>query len=244
MNDENDILKDAITELKNHHVAGPPEEVVGATLEQLAHAGATEPVSPAGHGTVRDRIWPVTRLAAAAAILIFVGFSIGRGARSEPLDLAQLRQDLEPAIAAALEPAIREKLTLEMSRSYEVALAGTYVRLKDELTQQHRDDMNRYAMQTLAASNAVTNRLLADLRDSIKTEQTNDLRSVAAALQRLEHQRIADKELLAVDLASVAYRAYQTENRLRQTEGELVQLLVDTRPPRRTATDPNERSMK
>jgi len=231
-----DILNKAIADLKSQHTAGPPGQLIDETIAQLAQADAAAPV-PAAHGDMIHRIWPVARLAAAAAILVFVGFAIGTTARNEPLDLVQLHD----VLAASLEPAIREKLTAEITQHYELALASTYHRVREELTQQHRDDMNRLAVHTLAASNAVTNRLLADLMDTIKTEQTRDLRSVAAALQRIDRRRIEDKEVFSIDLAALAQ---ETDTRLRQTKGELVQLLVETQPPRKTLNDPNERSLK
>jgi cation transport regulator ChaB len=237
---EKDILNKAIDELKGQRAAGPPKEVVDETMAQLAQAGAASPLL-AGRPGIGNRIWPIARLAAAAAILVFVGFSIGTAARNEPLDLAQLHDVLAPSIAASLEPAIRDKLAEEMTQHYQLALANTYHRVKDELTQQHRDDMNRLAVQTLAASNAVTNRLLADLMDTIKTEQTRDLRSVAAALQRIDRKRIEDKEVFSINLEALAH---QTEAQWRQTKGELVQLLVETQPPGEAVNDPNERNWK
>lgn len=251
MTDSKDILNKAIADLKKEQAAGPPKEIVDETLEKLAKAAAAAPHAdttsriPAIYAGMGRRIWPAAKLAAAAAILIFVGFSIGKTARPEPLDIAHLHDALAPAIEASLEPALRRRLTEEMTQRYELALANTYVRVKEELTQQQRDDMNRLAIQMLTASNAVTNRLLADLRDTIKTEQTKDLRSVAAALQQIDRKRMEDIDVLAVDLAALAY---QTDNRFRQTRGELVQLLFDTQltdvhlPADKTVNDPNERS--
>ena len=63
----------------------------------------------------------------------------------------------------------------DMRQRYQVALAATYVKVKEELTEQYRDDLNRFAVQTLAASNATTNRLLAELVESIDTMQAQDL---------------------------------------------------------------------
>jgi hypothetical protein len=240
---ENDILNEAIADLRDQAAAPPPPDVLDETIARLAEA-ATASI-PTTHADIAHRIWPLARLAVAATILVFVGFSFGRAARDEPIDLAQLEQRLAPSIAASLEPAIREKLAVEITQRYEIALADSYHRVRQELTEQHRDEMNRLAVQTLAASNAVTNRLLADLMDTIKTEKTRDLRSVAAALQRIDQRRVEDREMLST---SLAHLAHETDSRLRQTKGELVQLLVDTQPndlrvvPHETFTDPNERN--
>ncbi len=115
------------------------------------------------------------RLSLAAAALILLGFAIGRLSGPAPLDMDELREALAPAVAAAIEPAIREKLMEDMRQRYQVALAATYVKVKEELTEQYRDDLNRFAVQTLAASNAMTNRLLAELIENIDTAQAQDL---------------------------------------------------------------------
>jgi len=238
---DNDILNKAIADVKAQPAAGPPQALVDQTIARLTEAAEAPLPTPYVYAT--QRIWPLARLAAAAAILLFVGFSFGRAPRREPLDLAQLEEQLAPSIAAALEPALRERLTDEVTRRYELALANGYHRIRQELTEQHRDEMNRLAVQTLAASSAVTNRLLADLMDNIKTEQTRDLRSVAAALRDIDRRRIAEQEILTVDLATLADQVHQTKS-------ELVQLLVHERPPQfklyppQSANDPNERSPK
>jgi len=246
MTDSKDILTKAIAYLKQQRSAGPPPEVVKETLAQLAEAQSRLPARTEGRHPPGE-LWPVAKLAAAAAIVIVLGYGLGRVGRPQPIDVEQLRAALLPALAASIEPAIREKLGQEMGQSYRLALANTYVQLKEELTQQQRDDMNRFAAQTLAASNAVTNRLLAELVDNIKTRQTNDLRSVAAALRRIESNRLEDKEALAYELATLTY---QTEDQLQQTKGELVRLLLEKdtpepQPPReQILSDPNERSSK
>jgi hypothetical protein len=114
-----------------------------------------------------------------------------------------------------------------MKQQYQLALAGTYVRLKEELTAQYRDDLNRVAVQILAASNAVTNELLTDLIQAIDTVQAQDLRRIALALDRIERNRVQDKTQLASGLQTLAYR---TGDELSRTQRRIAQLLVDVRP--------------
>lgn len=244
MTGSKDILTKAIAYLKQQRSAGPPPEVVKETLAQLAEAESRLPARTEGRHPPGE-LWPVAKLACAAGILIILGYGLGRVGRPQPIDVERLRAALLPSLAASIEPAIREKLAQEMGQSYRLALANTYVQLKEELTQQQRDDMNRFAAQTLAASNAVTNRFLAELLDSIKTQQTNDLRSVATALRRIESNRLKDKEALAYELATLAY---QTEDQLQQTRAQLVRLLLEKDAPdpqgprKQVPIDPNERS--
>ncbi len=255
MERDRDLLAEAIVRLKQDGLA---EQVPKAVMEEAARRlseaesrigasrGARAPVFSGGMdrnraGLARRAI----RLALAAAAVLILGYAIGRLTAPAPMDLDQLREALAPSVAAVIEPAIRERVVSEIRQGYRVALAGTYVRLKEELTAQYRDELNRYAVQTLATSNAVTNQLLAELVQAIKTEQDKDLRSIALALHRIEANRLQDKKQLATGLEALAYR---TEEELQRTRTGLVQLLVNTYPhqeaplPPAATHDPNNRS--
>ncbi|MBN2130338.1 MAG: hypothetical protein JW741_12620 [Sedimentisphaerales bacterium] len=87
-----------------------------------------------------------------------------------------------------------------MKQKYQLALAHTYVQIKEELTQQYRDELNRLAVQTLAASNATTNQLLVQLLDVVKAEQDKHLRRIAVALKHtanIRHLGPDDRVLIA-----------------------------------------------
>ena len=167
------------------------------------------------------------RFAAAAAVFVLLGYTAGRLATPKPMDLEQLRDALAPSVEAAIEPAVRARLADEMRRDYQLALAGMYLRVKEELTEQYRTDLNRYALQTLAASNAVTNELLTRLVQSIDTAQTQDLRRITRALYEMEMNRVQDKTQLASGLQTLAYR---TEDELSRTKNAIAQLAADARP--------------
>jgi hypothetical protein len=175
----------------------------------------------------RVRIRNLFRPAAAAAVFVLVGYAVGRLSAPKPMDLDQIRAALTPSVAAALEPALREKLTEEMRSGYQLALAGLYVLVKEELTEQYRNDLNRFAVQTLAASNAVTNELLTQLVQALDTAKAQDLGRIARTLYEMEMNRVQDQTQFASGLQTLAFR---TENELSRTRQELVQLLVDVRP--------------
>ncbi|MBN1505888.1 MAG: hypothetical protein JW955_03535 [Sedimentisphaerales bacterium] len=226
---EKDILAEAIEQLKKQVAANPlPQEVMDEAVRRIAECGMRNAQAGAErlslrrpHSAVRIRFG--LRFAAAAAFLL-VGYVAGRAAAP---DVDQLRETLTPAVAASLEPALRERLAGEMRDHYDVALAGTYLRLREELAQQYRDDLNRFAVQMLAASNATTNALLAELVQTIDTAQAQDLRRIASALSQIEAKRIQDKRQLAAGLQTLAYR---TEDELSQTKRVLVRLLTSETP--------------
>ena len=240
MNKRKDLLAEALAQLKQ---AGrgqePPQEVVHETLRRIADCG---PGSESGVTTLRiadsgthvssirnpqSEIRNFYRLVAAAAVFVVAGYLVGRLSAPKPMDLQELHAALAPSLAAALELALREKLAAEMRQHYQLGLASTYVRVKDELTEQYRSDLNRFAVQTLVASNAVTNDLLTQLLDSLDTAKAQDFRRIALALSEIERNRVQDKTQLASGLQTLAYR---TEDELSRTKQELVRLLVDVRP--------------
>jgi hypothetical protein len=223
---EKDVLAEAIEQLKKQGDATPlAPEVIEETARRIADCGlqiadSSPRAGLAGNlkSQIRSRIG--FKFAAAAAFLL-AGYVAGRAAAP---DLNQLREALTPAVAASLEPALRQKLAEEMRDHYDVALAGTYVRLKEEVAQQYRDDLNRFAVQTLAASNATTNALLADLVQTIDTAQAQDWRRIALALSQIEARQVQDKTQLAAGLQTLAYR---TEDELSRTKTVLARLLTD-----------------
>jgi 1-aminocyclopropane-1-carboxylate deaminase/D-cysteine desulfhydrase-like pyridoxal-dependent ACC family enzyme len=111
-----------------------------------------------------------------------------------------------------------------MKDQYQLALAAGYLRLREEVAQQYREDLNRFAMQTLAASNATTNALLAELVQTIDTTQVQDLRRIALALSQIEAKRVQDRTQLAAGLQTLAYR---TEDELSRTKKVLARFMIE-----------------
>jgi hypothetical protein len=106
-----------------------------------------------------------------------------------------------------------------------LAWAGSYVQLKEELNEQRRRDLDTYAVQTLAASNALTNQLLKELIESLNAAKMEDYNRIARAIYKIETNRLKDKTQLANGLETLAY---QTEDKLARNRQYLSQLLVNT----------------
>lgn len=224
MKENEDILEKAVKAIKNQQIPpGPPQELTDATIAKLTeHSEQSETVSIESRIRIIERLKSakgITKVAAAAVLLIAAGYATGRLSAPRPPDMEQLQ--------AALEPAIRSKLLEEMDRRWQLALASSYVRLQEELSEQYRQDLSRFAVQTLAASNAVTNQLLAEFVQYINAAQTQDLRRIAAALEQIESNRLQDKTQLTNGLESLAYL---TEDELKRTRQAMAQFLVNTQP--------------
>ncbi len=218
--DENSLEK-AVEALKNEHIPpGPPQELVDATVARLAEASVeSDTVTIEGRTGLREKLRSVkslTKVAAAAVLLILAGYATGR--LSAP-DMEQLQ--------ASLEPAIRENLAAEMKGYLQLGLTNSYVQLKDDLTEQYRRDLNQFAAYTLAASGAATNQLLEDLVESINTAQTHDRQWVTAAFEQIELDRLRDSARLSNAFATFAVR---TEDELELTKQGVAQLLSYARP--------------
>jgi DNA primase len=239
MRKHEDKLSEALARLKQEGQSQEvPKEIVDETLRRIADCGSQPRIGVRGDNsgdweTARARIRNppsvirnLFRLAAAAAVFVLLGYTAGRLSTPKPMSLDQIRDALTPSVAAAIEPAVREGLE-DVRHEYQLALAATYVHVKEELTDQYRSDLNRFAVQTLAASNAVTNELLTQLVQAIDTAKAQDLRRITRALYEIEMNRVQDKTQLASGLQTLAYR---TEDELSRTKREIAQLLVDVHP--------------
>lgn len=180
-----------------------------------------------GASKVRWDIKWAARWTAAAVLLIFAGYAVGRVTVASPPDVEQLHQALETSLKSSLEPAIRQNVVEDLNRDWRLALAGSYLRLKDELGEQFRRELNAYALHTLAASNSLTNELLTELIDAINTAQAQDRRWVAAAIEQIEWNRLRDKSQFINGLEVLAA---ETGDELLRTRQDFAKLLVYTEP--------------
>lgn len=163
----------------------------------------------------------ITKFAAAAVLLITLGYTVALLTAPRELDADQFHA-LETSLKSSLEPAIRQSLREELSRDWQLGLAGSYVQLRDELSQQFRRDLNEFTVQTIAASSTVTNQHLADLIEAINAAQTQERRWIVAALEQLELNRLQDKSQLRNDFATFAVLTGDELLRTKQTVAEWI----------------------
>ncbi|MFQ6036884.1 MAG: hypothetical protein ACE5NM_13675 [Sedimentisphaerales bacterium] len=216
-----DILYKAVEALAKTEIPpGPPQELVDATVTKLTKTSADlqEKIDKIESFDKMRFAKRLIKFAAAVLLVLSTGYTIGR--------LSARRPNMEQ-LYAALEPAIRRKVLEVMQRYWQVALASNYAQLKDELTQQYRRDLSEFAIQTLAASNAVTNQRLEQLIESINTAQIQDRRWVARALEQIELNRLRDKTQLSNGLESLAIH---TVDELTRTKEDMLELLSYTQP--------------
>ncbi|UCC96509.1 MAG: hypothetical protein JSW66_11770 [Phycisphaerales bacterium] len=244
MERKEDIFEKAVESLKNDPVPpGPAQELVDATLAQLSERSGRSGTEEFGDGmSVGKRLKTIRsfgRVAAAAVVLIAAGYAIGRSFAPRPLDMEQIQ--------AAIEPAIGQNLLDETRQYVQLSLANGYLQIKDELSQQYRQDLSRVAIQMLAASNTATNELLTELIDSIHMAQIQDRQRVAAALEQIALNQLRDRNQLSIAFAALAV---QTEDELLRTKQDMAHALSCALPDNpaphefEDPDNPNERSKK
>jgi len=123
----------------------------------------------------------LTRLAAAAVLMIGAGFVGGRLSAPEPLDVQQLQAALEGPLKSSLVPAVRRELLGEMDDRWQKMLAASNAQVKEELARQVRRDLAEFAAQTLAESGTRTDQRLMELIQLIDAARLQDRRRMAAA---------------------------------------------------------------
>ena len=143
-----------------------------------------------------SRIWrdifksPITKFAAAAVLLLAVGYATGRLSAPQPLDVEELKAALETSLKSSLEPAIRQDLIVQLNEQWQSAFAANSAQLKEELHQQVRRDLTEFAAQTLTASGILTNQRLVELIRLIEAARIREREQVTAALQQIEQDKI------------------------------------------------------
>jgi len=197
------------------------EKQIRDRLEALAQARPSQEAADRAMQTVRDALtasqtrrvrqrppsfWPLVKLAAAAVLMIGLGYLGGRLSAPQPLDAEQLRAEIESSLRASLEPAIRHDLLKEMDSRWDSALAAKSVELKDELRQQVCRDLVEFAAQTLAYANNQTSQRLDELARQVYAARVQDRKRVAEALEYLESNRLLDRRQLGNDLVTLASR--------------------------------------
>lgn len=222
MKEDENILEKAVKSLKNQQVPpGPSDELAKATIEKLNNA-SEQPDTIEFNRELRytNRITLLNsfiKFAAAAVFLIIAGFAAGRLTTTKPPDIEQIRDSLEPAI--------RNQLLGEVKQYMQLGLANSYVRLKDDLTEQYRQDLIQLAANIVTTNSNLTNQLLQNLIESVDEAQKRQQQLFAAALEQIEMNRQRDNAQLSNALFSFAV---QTGNELDQTKQDMAELFKYT----------------
>lgn len=177
------------------------EDKIRERLEALAQASPTQEATDRAVQKVRGVLMSgetrrvglappsfpsLLKLAAAAVLMIGLGYLGGRLSAPAPVDADQLKADIESSLRASLEPAIKKELLEEMDTRWDSTFAAKSVELKDEFQKQVRRDLMEFAAQTLAYANNRTDERLTELARVIHEARVQDRQRTAEGLQYLE----------------------------------------------------------
>ena len=196
--DENQIHR----QLKALSQIEPGSEATNRAIQRVRDALINEEKTRQCAGTrIRRAVFksPVTKFAAAAVLLIAVGYATGRLSAPPPLDVEEFKAALESSLKSSLEPAIRQDLFEQLNERWQSAFAAGCAQIKEELQRQVRRDLTEFAAQTLAASGTLTNQRLMELIQLIEATRRRERQQIEAAFEQIEQEKILLRNgLLAV----------------------------------------------
>jgi len=203
-----DRIRDRLEALSQ---AEPTQEATNRAMQKVRDALTTDepgrvglaPPSTIGGASPTLRLM---KFAAAAVIMIGLGYLGGRLSAPKPLDADQLRADIESSLRASLEPAIRQDLLEEMDTRWESEFATRSVELKDEFQQQVRRDLMEFATQTLTYATNQTNQRLDELARQIYAARVQDRQRAAEAFEYLKSNMLLDRSQFENSLVTLAAR--------------------------------------
>ncbi len=167
---------------------------------------ALQDMPPVETGT--QRLFPpiggFLRMSVAAVLVLGAGVLIGRATAPRPVDVEQLRADLQASILASIKPTVQENMLAEVGRRLESGLAANEASLRDKLAEQLRGDLQLFAAQFTAGSDRRMDKRFAEFAQLIEEARLKDRVQVAKALDRIEQNRVRDKAQLGMGLQSVA----------------------------------------
>jgi hypothetical protein len=148
---------------------------------------ALEKVSPVAAGT--GRILPFTggfiKMAVAAVLVLGAGVVIGRWTAPRPVDVEQLRAQVEASVAASLQPALREGILAEVDQHLQAGLSDRDEQLRGEMVEQVRRDLRVLASQFAASSEKLVDDRFAEVVQLVEAARRTDRERVARALEQI-----------------------------------------------------------
>jgi len=163
-----------------------------ARQDRVLEALEEVPAVASHAGWALPRVGRLARIAVAAVLVLGVGITIGRLTAPRPVDVEQLRADME-----------RDTLTIVAER-LQMTLDARNAELKAEIGAQLRRDLGAFATQFVSGSEAMVDRRLGELVQLIEAARLKDRQRVARAFEHVELNRRRDKTQIGLGLQSLA----------------------------------------
>jgi hypothetical protein len=164
--------------LKKLSQVEPAKEATERAVQKVRDTLMSEKAIP----RFRLRLPPiVTKLAAAAVLMIGAGFIGGRLSAPQPVNMQEFQAALENSIKSSLEPAIRRQLQDEFENRLQSTMTAERNMLNKDLAQQVHRDMETYAEQTLTMVGNLMDQRLMEFARMVEAARIKDRQRVAAA---------------------------------------------------------------
>jgi anti-sigma factor RsiW len=160
------------------------DRAIGALEEATVVGGSVQPLRP-----WRSVVW---RVAVAAVLILGVGITVGRLTATPPVDIEQLRADVQASVLASLESSIEANVLAQFDRRLATALAASDDRVKTEIADQLRRDLRAFGSQFLAESQAQMDVRLDEMVRLIEAARLADRQHAARAFEKVALNRQRD----------------------------------------------------
>jgi len=169
------------------------DEVQAGMAARRAQAiDAFHAVAPVQEQAPTARPW-VGRMAVAALVVLGIGIAIGRLTAPEPVDVEQLRADLQSSIATSLQSAVHASVLADVDQRLEFALAAGEARIRVDIVKEMRRDLREFATDVVSNSEVMMDRRLAELVQLIEAARLKDRQRVVQAFEQVELNRRRDR---------------------------------------------------
>lgn len=130
----------------------------------------------------------LAKTAVAAVLVLAAGITIGRWTAPRPVDVEQLRADLESSILASLGPAVQERALAQVDQRLLTALSANDAKLRADLGRQVHEDLCLLAAQSRSDSEELVRMKFGEMVDLIEAARRTDRQQVAKALDQIKIQ--------------------------------------------------------
>lgn len=156
---------------------------------EKALAALTEAAPPEAQAA---RIVPLlgrlARTAVAGVLVLGAGIAIGRLTAPRPVDVEQLRADVQASVVASLTPAVEQRVLAQMDRRLDAALAANSTQLAADIVEQMRQDLQVFGADLASGTQTLVDRRFAEVVELIEAGRLTDRRQVAKALDQIRTQ--------------------------------------------------------
>ncbi len=161
---------------------------MAARCDRVIEALSDAALAPARSARIVPLIGRLARMAVAAVLILGAGIAIGRFTAPRPVDVDQLRADLQSSVLASLTPAVQESMLAEMDRRLGSALAESNAQFKTEIAEQMGRDLRIFANDLMSGTQTLVDRRFTEVVQLIEAGRLTDRRQVAKALDQIKTQ--------------------------------------------------------